>query len=594
MKQQKHCYTDEKNAQIVIALLKAHGVRDLVISPGATNDRFVLSVQGDPDFTLYSAVDERHAGYLACGIAQETGRPVVINCTGATASRNYMSALTEAYYRKLPIIALTCSQPIRNLGQMSPQMTDRVHLPGDIVNLSVQCPMIRTEADAWDCALKVNRALLETSHRGGGPVHINLETDFDGRYTTETLPLVQKISRIVASDDIASWPSLDEFKKVVVWIGAHQSFDARTEAALGKFLVAHDAVALTDLTSSYCGKNAIRSALALTQTGVKANPDFAALKPDLIIHIGELSGDYPTRGYLSGLAPVWRVNEDGELRDPLRRLVNVFEMPEYAFFEHYVTSASGALSGYADVWKAALADLDAKRPQLPFSSLWIANALAPRLPKTAHLHLGIFNPLRCWGLTNVKVAKSFCTVGGFGIDGGTSAMLGSALARPDVLHFGVFGDLSFFYDLNTLGSRHVTNNLRLIVVNNGEGGEFSVPGNISDNPYCGEKVHDFIAAKGHFGYEKPETMKLISQAFGFEYLCASTPEEFESVVEKLISPSCDKPIIVECRTTVANDRAALELYNAIRPYSEQGSFRATASSLVPQRMKNVIKAAIGR
>lgn len=592
--ERKHYYSDERNAQIVIALLKAHGVRDLVISPGATNDRFVLSVQGDPDFTLYSAVDERHAGYLACGIAQETGRPVVINCTGATASRNYMSALTEAYYRKLPIIALTCSQPIRNLGQMSPQMTDRVHLPGDIVNLSVQCPMIRTEDDAWDCALKVNRALLETSHRGGGPVHINLETDFDDRYTTETLPHVQKISRIVASDDTASWPSLDGYKKIVVWIGAHQSFDARTEAAVEKFLVANDAVALTDLTSNYCGKNSIRSALILTQTGMKANPEFAALKPDLIIHIGELSGDYPTRGYLGCLAPVWRVNEDGELRDPLHKLVNVFEMPERTFFEHYATPAHSALPGYADAWKTAYADLSAKRPQLPFSGLWIANTLAPRLPESAYLHLGIFNPLRCWGLTNVNVAKSFCTVGGFGIDGGTSAMLGSALAKPDVLHFGVFGDLSFFYDLNTLGSRHITNNLRLLVVNNGEGGEFSVPGNISDNPYCGERVHDFIAAKGHFRHEAPETIKLIAEAFGFEYLCASTTEEFESVAEKFLSSTRDKPIVFECRTTVANDRAALELYNAIQPYSGQGSLRATASAFVPQRMKNVIKAALGR
>lgn len=54
--ERKHYYTDERNAQIVIALLKAYGVKDLVISPGATNDRFVLSVQGDPDFTLDSVL----------------------------------------------------------------------------------------------------------------------------------------------------------------------------------------------------------------------------------------------------------------------------------------------------------------------------------------------------------------------------------------------------------------------------------------------------------------------------------------------------------------------------------------------------------
>ena len=46
----KHYYTDEKNAQIVIALLKAYGIKHLILSPGATNDCFVLSVQGDPFF----------------------------------------------------------------------------------------------------------------------------------------------------------------------------------------------------------------------------------------------------------------------------------------------------------------------------------------------------------------------------------------------------------------------------------------------------------------------------------------------------------------------------------------------------------------
>ena len=30
----KHCYTDEKNAQIMIALLEAHGIRDVVIGRG--------------------------------------------------------------------------------------------------------------------------------------------------------------------------------------------------------------------------------------------------------------------------------------------------------------------------------------------------------------------------------------------------------------------------------------------------------------------------------------------------------------------------------------------------------------------------------
>lgn len=37
-------YTDEKNSQIVIALLKAHGIRKVVANPGTTNISFVGSV----------------------------------------------------------------------------------------------------------------------------------------------------------------------------------------------------------------------------------------------------------------------------------------------------------------------------------------------------------------------------------------------------------------------------------------------------------------------------------------------------------------------------------------------------------------------
>ena len=97
-------YTDEPQAQIVIALLKEHGVRKIVVSPGATNIPIAGSVQSDPFFEVYSSVDERSAAYIACGLAEDSGEPVAISCTGATASRNYMPGLTEAYYRKLPIM----------------------------------------------------------------------------------------------------------------------------------------------------------------------------------------------------------------------------------------------------------------------------------------------------------------------------------------------------------------------------------------------------------------------------------------------------------------------------------------------------------
>ena len=54
----KH-YTDERNVQIVISLLKQHGIHRVIASPGTTNMTFVGSIQNDPYFQIWSSVDER-------------------------------------------------------------------------------------------------------------------------------------------------------------------------------------------------------------------------------------------------------------------------------------------------------------------------------------------------------------------------------------------------------------------------------------------------------------------------------------------------------------------------------------------------------
>ena len=169
-------YTDERNIQIVISLLKAHGIKRVVAPPGATNVSFVASIQQDSFFEIYSAVDERSAAYIACGMAAESGEAVVLSCTGATASRNYMPALTEAYYRNLPVLAITSAQHSGRIGALIPQVIDRFSQPNDLVKLSVHLPTITTQEDEWNTIVKANTAILEMYHHGTGPVHTNLAT----------------------------------------------------------------------------------------------------------------------------------------------------------------------------------------------------------------------------------------------------------------------------------------------------------------------------------------------------------------------------------------------------------------------------------
>lgn len=54
-------YTSARNIQIVIALMKSHGIKRVITSPGATDIAINFSLQHDPYFELYSCIDERSA-----------------------------------------------------------------------------------------------------------------------------------------------------------------------------------------------------------------------------------------------------------------------------------------------------------------------------------------------------------------------------------------------------------------------------------------------------------------------------------------------------------------------------------------------------
>ena len=551
-------YSEEKNVQILLALLKAHNIRRIILNPGSSNLAFSGSVQNDDWLQCFSGVDERHSAYLACGMAAESSEPVVLNCTGATSSRNYMPALTEAYYRKIPIFVVTSSQPSRYIGQLIPQVTDRLHLPTDIVRFSVNCPATSTENDAYTVRI-LNEAILELRRHGGGPVHVNLEMSYNTKLTVQSLPLIHRISRTYSSDKI--WPEIKRDAKIAVWIGAHKSFTAEEAAALEAFAMRHNVVVLCDHTSSYHGVRRIQSALLCSQ-GLRKVTKFANLKPDLIVHIGEISGDAPTAQYLTGLAPVWRVSEDGELRDTLSGLVGVFEMREQEFFTHYSTGCEVVADDFYAMWKKADENVRVRIPSLPFSNPFMAQRFSRDIPNGSVLQFGIFNSLRSWNYFDISNdVDTMCNVGGFGIDGCVSTLLGASLVNVERLYFGVFGDLAFFYDMNALGNRHVGNNVRILLVNNGAGAEF----NMYNNPTSqfAERTNDYIAAGGHFGCKSRKLVRDFVTDLGYEYLSADSSEEFSKVLPEFLSGSAKRSIVFECFTDLKDESNALRLLNSI-------------------------------
>lgn len=547
-----YSYTNEKNAQVILYLLKAHNIKHVIASPGTTNTALVSSMQQDPYFTMYSSVDERSAAYMACGLAAELGEPVVISCTGATASRNYLPGLTEAYYRKLPVLAITSMQTFNKVGHLVAQVVDRSIMPKDSVNLSVSLPTVKDSEDVWECEMKVNQAILELKRAGGGPVHINLPTTYTKPYTTRELPTYRVIDRITVNSE---FPKLSG--KIAVFVGAHKKWSNAETQALERFCVNHNVVVFCDHTSGYYGKNRLLYSLAAAQSML----DQSIYSSDLLIHIGEITGDYSSLKMAAG-TQVWRVSADGEVRDTFRRLRYIFDMPEQSFFEHYITKKSAGDSYYQNLSKR-LESIRKKIPELPYSNIWLASKLASKIPQGSVVHFGILNSLRSWNFFELpKTVTASSNVGGFGIDGGLSSLIGASLADPNKLCFAVIGDLAFFYDINVLGNRHVGNNVRILLVNNGKGTEFRQYNHHA--AYFGESADEYVAAAGHFGNQSPTLVKNFATDLGYEYISASSKKEFEGCYERFItSDKLDRSIIFEVFTDSEKESQALEKIQTI-------------------------------
>ena len=559
-------YSDEKNVQILISLLKQHGIKRIIASPGSTNVTFVGSVQQDPFFEIYSCVDERSAAYMACGMAAESLEPVALSCTGATASRNYFSALTEAYYRKLPILAITSTQDRTKIGHLIPQVIDRFAQPNDVVKMSVYLQNIKDKLDEWDCMVKTNKALLELNHHGMGPVHINLATTYCPTFKTKVLPQVNMIRRFTSEDTLPELPQ----GKIAIYVGTHLRWSKELTEVVDNFCRKHHAVVFSDPTANYTGDCGVCYELAAQQNVPDTNR-----QPDTLIHIGNMSDMW------SIVSPknVWRVSEDGEISDRYQRLRNVFEMSELFFFNYYAAHKSAGQAGYLESCRNRAKLIADKIPELPFSHLWVAQQLHEKRPANSVWHYGILSPLRSWGyFEKSNDVETYCNQGGFGIDGNLSSLIGASFVHPDKLYFGIVGDLSFFYDLNSLGNRHVGSNVRILLINNTLGAEFHLFKQI--NSIYVNSVEKYISAGGHFGHQSPTLVRDYVQALGFDYFTASTKDDFNSVYDSFISiEQRNKPIVFEVFTKVADENDALyKLYNIETDYIKK----------TKQKIKNAI------
>ena len=533
-----------ENIEIIIELLKKNNVSEIVISPGGTNMEFVKRVQTDDAFNCYSVVDERSAIYFAIGLYLNTGRTIVCSCTSAQATRNYIPGLTEAFYKRVPILAITMMKHPRFTYQEYMQAPDQTSMPVDSVKKSFMMPFINEKGDYYQAIRVANEAINELTHNGKGPVQLAVPwLDFP-LHKPNILPCIRKITRKkhVSKNEI----DMLKGKKILLIIGENRPIDEKTQTTINSFCDSYNVVVYTNHLSNFHNEFSVNANLQLLTITSKCFHDIYA--PDIMISIGGQTGDYPLYNILANdeYSDIqhWRVSDDGKIIDTYDKLTYLFEMDICDFFSE-VTIKRQEKHDYYDRWRM-LVQTSNTEIEVPFSHVYVAQKLHKLIPHNSIVQFSILHSLRIWNFFILDPSiKCYSNVGAFGIDGGLSTLIGQSVVC-DELCFMIIGDLAFLYDINAIAIRHIKNNLRILLVNNDGGIEFKLGGANQ------RSIDKFTAAAGHF-----KNASGWAKTCGFKYIKASNKEEFNSSINEFIDES-NMPIIFEVFVTDVNEAEAYQ------------------------------------
>lgn len=539
-------YVDDPMILELIALLKAHGVRHAVISPGSRHYPIVRSLEADPDFQLYSVVDERSAGFFAIGVIRAVDAPVAVVTTSGTASVNLASSMADAYYQRLPLVAITADRLAPLLDQMEDQMIDQTGLFAGTLRARALLRPIRDDMDRWYDNRVLNEALLALRVNGTGPVHINvpIARHTGLSYSVKELPAARVISYHTPTSPGTDWSGVGRRlrdKRVLVLWGQSGPVSAGTLDAIEYFTARTDSVIVADHLGNLHHPAVLPSAFTALRSGRTRS---GALTPDVVITVG---GTLFLIGEVKDLVKGhkvehWRVDPDGRIMDPFQQLTDIFQVAPAEFFLRAVEEESPVdHSSYRTI----AARVAAKRPRLPsqYGELTAVGALLRYLPANSALHIANSAPMRMAHL--YPIDPSVVVLGNRGvngIDGSMSATVGYAAASGRRTFLAI-GDLSFFYDMNSLGIRHVPAGLRILLINNGGGALMHdpLPRSMADQTEEHTSAGHDLSARGW------------AESVGFRYLSASDAESLEASMIELTALSDENPILLEVFTDKISD-----------------------------------------
>ena len=172
------------------------GVRDIVLGPGSRSQALALAAAEFERLgmiRLRVRIDERVGGFLALGIAVETGKPVILITTSGTAVGNLHPAVLEAHHSGVPLIVITADRPESLRGVGSNQTTEQPGIFSSAVRRSWDVAPPNGSAGETDAAAALARDALAAA---SGPVHLNLAfaEPLSSPFTLAERPLPEPVS----------------------------------------------------------------------------------------------------------------------------------------------------------------------------------------------------------------------------------------------------------------------------------------------------------------------------------------------------------------------------------------------------------------
>ncbi|GAB3182667.1 2-succinyl-5-enolpyruvyl-6-hydroxy-3-cyclohexene-1-carboxylic-acid synthase [Telluribacter humicola] len=532
----------------LVALCAQQGIQHAVISPGSRSAALTLAFARSTHIKTYVIMDERAAGFIALGIAQQIKAPVAIVCTSGSAAYNFAPAVVEAYFQQVPLLVLTADRPKEWIHQQDGQTIYQNEIYGKHVKKAYELPADYTHPDAqWYINRTVNEAILASMAFPQGPVHINvpIREPFYPEASEAFVPTagLRKVSRLTTEAvlSVDTWHELlnewDESERILIAGGQHGA-DKDLNQVLSHIAEELHVPILGDVITNLQGNDWLISKQDLF-LGQRTDEDLA---PDLLITFGKSFISKNLKLFLRANPPLrhWHISEEQNLIDTFQTLTTQVPVsPGYFFaklfedidYQRFVQNLDGETDDtYAEKWlwmnrTATRLLMEYLRLQTELNELTVYEKVLEALPDGSQLHVANSMPIRYVNMLGVgqRNTEVFTNRGTSGIDGCVSTAVGAALVN-EVPTYLIVGDVAFLYDRNGLLLEEFPANLKIIVMNNSGGNIFRM----IDGPARQPELEQYFETRHAMKAERTAADS------GILYASVTETQELAGAIQKLV------------------------------------------------------------